>query len=99
VLNLSAYGRSPRITHHGQLLRRGLGIDSATPAVVTDAIASAVWNIAVVNIVNESGVYVRDGAVVVNRTVIPISAIVALAGISVAIIDAAVVADVRTPIA
>jgi hypothetical protein len=99
VLNLSAYWWSPRITHHGQLLRRRPRIDSAAPTVVTDAIASAVWDITVVDIVNDRGVYIRYAAVVVNRTIVPISAIIALAGISVTIIDAAVVADVRTPVA
>ena len=85
--------------HHGQLLRRGPRVDSAAPTVVTDAIAAIVRHLIVVNIVNNGGIHIRYRAVVVKPAVIPISAVIATAGVSKAIIDAAVVADMRTPVA
>lgn len=99
VLNLSVYGRDPRITHYCQLLGCGPGLDSATSAVVTDATAAVVRDIVVVEIVNPGGIYIRDAAVIVDSTVIPISAVIAATGISIAVIDVAVVTDVGTPVA
>lgn len=100
MLNLSSDRRYPGITHHRQLLARGPSLDPTAPAVVTDAIASVIIrDIVVVEIANPGGIHISDRAVIVNRTVIPISAVVASAGISIAVIDAAVVADMRSPIA
>ena len=53
----------------------------------------------VVNIVNDVDVNIRYRAVVFNPAVIPIRAIISTARVSIAIIDAAVIADVRTPVA
>jgi hypothetical protein len=97
-LNLSAHGRDPRIMHHGQLLWRGPRLNSAAPAVVADPIAAVVWHLVVVDIVNDVDVNVRYRPVVAKPALIPIGAIIPAAGISIAVIDAAIVADVRTPI-
>jgi hypothetical protein len=48
--------------------------------------------------VNDGDVDVRDLAVVVELIVVPIPAVVAAANITVAVVHAAVVADVATPI-
>ena len=84
--------------YYSQLLRRGPGIDSAAPAVVTDAIATPVGHVIVVNVVNNSGVYIRHRAVVVDRTVVPIGAIITMAGITKAVVNPSVEANVGTPI-
>ena len=52
-----------------------------------------------IDIFNYGGIYVRDRPVVVEVVVVPIAAVVAVTHITVAIVDAAVIADVRTPIA
>ena len=69
------------------------------PAVVTDAIAGVIRHRVVVDVVNSRAIYIRYHAVIVQRSVIPVGAVVATAGISEAIVDAAVVANVRTPVA
>jgi len=99
VLNLRAHRRSPRIAHHGQLLGRRPRVDTAAPTVVADAIALVVRNIVVVNIVNNRDIHVGYRAVVVDTAVVPIGAIIATASISIAVIDATVVADMGTPVA
>jgi hypothetical protein len=98
VLDLSAHWRSTRVAHHSQLLSRGPRLDSATPAVVTDAIAAVFPHLIVVNVVDGRG-HVGHRAVVVQSAVIPISAVIATARISIAVVDAAVVTNVRTPVA
>ncbi len=85
--------------HHRQLLWRGPRLNSAAPAVVADPIAAVVWHLIVVNIVNDVDVNIRYRAVVVQPALIPIGAVIAAAGISITVIDAAIVADVRTPVA
>jgi hypothetical protein len=52
-----------------------------------------------VHIPHNCGVYVGNGAVVEEVVVVPVAAIIAAANISVPVIDAAVIANVRAPIA
>ena len=99
MLNLRAYRRRPGIMHHGQLLRRGPGIDSPAPAVVTDAVAAICSARVVVDIVNNRRYLHLLPTVIVNRAIVPISAIIATARISETIVHAAIVANVRTPVA
>jgi hypothetical protein len=98
MLNLRAYRRCPGIANHSLLLRRGPRLNAAASAVVTHSIASLVRHIVAINVVNHRGIHIRYRAVVFHPAVIPISAIVSTAGISIAVIDAAVIADVRTPV-
>jgi hypothetical protein len=98
-LNLSADWRDPWIAHHRQFLWRGPRLDSAAPAVVANPVAPVVRDLIVVNIMSDVDVDVRYRPVVVEPALIPIGAVIAAAGISIPVIDAAIVADVRTPIA
>ncbi len=81
-----------------QLLSRGTRIDSAAPAVVANPAALIVGDIVVVYIAHIRDVHIRYRAVVVNSAVIPISAIIATAGVSEAVVDTAVVTNMRTPV-
>jgi hypothetical protein len=99
MLNLRGHWRRPRIVQHSQFLLRGPRVHSSTPAVVADAIAAIVGHSVVINIVSNRRIHIRDRAVVIHGAVIPISAVVAAARISKAVIDAAVVTNMRTPVA
>src|ERR1700747_1416049 len=52
-----------------------------------------------VHVPDDGGVYVRDGAVVVEVIAVPVAAFVASAEVTVAVVNPPVVADVRSPIA
>jgi len=84
--------------HHRQLLRRRPSIDPATSAVVTDPIAAIGRHGIVVDIGDNRDIYIRDRPIVPKPIMIPISAVIAAAGVSKAVVDAAVVANVRTPV-
>ena len=85
--------------HDSQFLRRRPRVDSTTPTVITGAAAVIVRHRIFVDIVNDRSVYIRDRGVVVNTVVVPVRALIAATRISEAVVNAAIVADVRTPIA
>lgn len=99
MLNLSGHWWRPRIVQHSHFLRRWTCVHSAAPAVVADTIAAIVGHRVVINIANNRSIHICDRAVVVHRAVIPISAVVAATGVSEAVVDAAVVTNVWTPVA
>jgi hypothetical protein len=99
LLNLRRHGSRSRVAPHSQFRRRGPRLDSTAAAVVTDPIATVVRNSIFVNVVNYCGIHIGDRAIVFNRAVVPIRAIITAARISEAVIDAAVEADMWTPIA
>lgn len=72
-------------------------IQAAATSVITDTGTVVVGDIARINI-SDVAVDPGDGAVVIESTVVPIAALVAIAKVAVAVIDAAVKTDVRTPI-
>src|SRR5271166_201956 len=79
---------------------RRASVNPAVPAVVADVVVRGVVDDGlVVNIVNIRDVYVIHRAVVVETAVIPISALIADATVAEAIVDAAVKADIRAPVA
>jgi hypothetical protein len=84
---------------HGQLLRRGPRLHSASTSVIANPIAAAVRHRVIVDIVHNGNIYVGHRAVVTQRAVIPIRAVIATAGITVAVVDAAIKANMRTPVA
>jgi len=84
--------------HHSQLLRRRPRIDSATSAVKADPAAASVRHLVVVNIMNGGGINICHGAVIGKPALIPICAVVATPRVSIAVIDAAVVTNMRTPV-
>jgi hypothetical protein len=77
--------------------RRG----SAGAAVIADAVygASVVDYRFVVNVVNVADVHIIDSLVVIELPSSPITAIVAVTGIAITIVNPTVVADDRTPVA
>jgi hypothetical protein len=77
----------------------GARVDSAIATVIADAIHSDVIHYGpVVDIVNASYVHAIDGPVVIKITTAPASALVAVTGITEAVVDATVKAHLRTPI-
>ena len=85
---------------HGGLLGCGrTSIDSASAAVVAHTTDIVVNDGLVVNVVNVGNVDIVHRAVVVESPVIPVSAFIPDAAVSKTIIDAAVEANVLTPVA
>src|SRR5579864_8934776 len=80
------------------LLARWTGIDSAAATVVADAVDGDVIDDGLVVNVNVGDVDVVHGAVVVEMAVPPVSAFIAVAEVSEAIIDSAIKADVWAPV-
>jgi len=99
MLDLRGYRRGAPVTHDGQFLRRGPRVDSTAPTVIAGAAAVIVRHRIFIDIVNDRSVHIRDRGVVVNAVVVPVRALIAAARISEAVINAAIIADVRTPVA
>ena len=95
ILYLRGHGRCSRIAHYRHFLRSRPRTNSAAAAVVTNPIVVTRHRV-VINVMNDGSIYVRHGAVVVQRTVIPVRAVIAAPGITETIVDAAIEADVRT---
>jgi hypothetical protein len=70
----------------------------AARAVVTDSGVGDVDNFIVVDVTNHCGIHVRHAAVIRERVVVPVTAFIAAAYVSVAVVDPAVVADMRAPV-
>src|SRR5262245_38205013 len=91
--------RSVPFARPGKLLRRRLGSSSAAPAIEADIVHRHVFDDGLVVGMNDDGpVHLSDGGIVEEHPVIPISALVAYASITEAVVDAAVISHVRPPI-
>ena len=97
VLKLGGHGRGAGAAHGCEFGGLRADVDAASAAVVGDAGVVVDDYGAVVDIGDVVDVDAVDGAVVVEAVSIPVAAMVAVAGVSEAIVDASVVADVRTP--
>ena len=102
-LGLRFHGAGVALVHGSDLSRTRRYIDSAAAAVVTDPIVRmggvvdvVIDNLAAIDVVGVA--YVVDGAVVVEVIPTPVAAKVANADVAEAIVDAAIEADVRTPV-
>jgi hypothetical protein len=98
MLNLRGYRSYPRIARYRQFRSGGPRIDSSAPAVVTDPVAAVIRHRIIVHISDGLGIHIRNRTVVINDTVVPIGAIITAARISIAVVDAAIEANVRTPV-
>ena len=99
MLNLCRHGSTSRVAPYGQLLSRRPRLNPTAPTVVCNTIATAMWNRVFIDVMNGRGIHIRDAAIVLESVVIPIGAIISVARISEAVIDTAVKADMRPPIA
>jgi hypothetical protein len=81
-----------------RFLSRRLGCASAWPIEADIVHRSGVDDRLVVGPSDDSRVHLGDGSVVEEHPVVPIAALVTDAGIPEAIVDAAVIADMRSPI-
>ena len=83
----------------GRLLRRRPGSDPAFAAVIADVVhRSVVDDCSVVGVVDDRGVHMIHVGVVGEMTVLPTTALIAHPAIAKAVVDAAIEADVRSPI-
>src|SRR5580692_2642542 len=99
MLRLNRYRRNVPIPPRSLFFRRCTRDDSTIPAIETDAAHVVVNDGGVVNVVNVRDVYVADSTVIEKVSVIPPPALKAHAEIAIAVIDPAIEANVRTPVA
>jgi hypothetical protein len=98
VLLLHGQRRQATHAHGGQLRSRGRKIDTSAAATVTDTVIRCdVGHVRDVGVVYVGHVYIRDLAVVIELVIVPITTVVAAADVAVAVIHAAIVADVAAP--
>jgi hypothetical protein len=105
-LNLSVHGRRVVLVACGKLRRAGTDIDAAATAVVADAVYDSaavtdvvVDNVVAIHVVNDVDIHVSDSAVVVEVVILPVATVVADADVAKAVVDAAIEADVGSPVA
>ena len=104
ILHLRRHGRGMRRTQRRQFRRSGSHLDSARSAVETHTGAASVAtattaNGAVVDVMHDRDVHIVDRAVVVEVAATPVPPLVAEADVTKTVVDAAIVADVLTPVA
>ena len=100
ILELCSHGRRMRLLHRYPLRGPRRNMEPARSAVVTRmGVVRIHDDRAVVHVVHDADIHVVDRAVVVEVTSAPVTALVAVTGVAKAVIDAAIIADVLTPIA
>ena len=100
ILHLSTHGRSVRLMHRRQLRRMRRRPDTTRSAVITHAgVVGVAGHRAAVDVVHQRDVDVVDRAVVVEVASTPVTALVAVSNVAITVVDAAIVADVLTPVA
>src|ERR1700692_2974563 len=100
VLGLQRRGRHVFFVRHGLLLRRRLGVGSASASVEARSRRVGVGNDGLlVDMGNRNAAEIIDGSIVGEHAIVPVSALVADAAVAIAIIDATVETDLLSPIA
>src|ERR1039458_4959046 len=99
MLSLSRYRRDMSLTRRSLVFRPRTRVDSTVATVIADVVLVVVPHGGVVNIVNVGDVHVVHGTVVEKVSAVPTPAFVTLTEIAEAVIDPAVEAYVRTPVA
>jgi len=101
MLNLRPHGRRVLFTKRHHFRGSGVYLQAALAPVEAHSIAAPVFidDPVVVYVVHFPGIDVVDRAVVVEVTAAPIAAVIAKADVAKAIVHAAIVAHVRTPVA
>src|SRR5882672_10095312 len=100
MLGLNGDWRNMPFTSHSLLFPRRARADTPVTSVVADTVhGGSVDHGRVVNVVDNGDVHVVHGAVVEKVAVVPTSAFVAISKVAVSVVDTAVEADLRTPIA
>ena len=87
------------LAHRIELTLRRPHVEATPAAVVADAVVHVVDHRGVVDVGDVGGVDVVDRAVVHEAVLVPVAAVIARAGVSIAIGNAAVEAYVRAPVA
>ena len=101
ILHLRPHGCGTRLTQRRQFRGSRSHLDSTRSAVETHSAAAPVVtaNGAVVGVVHHGGIHIVDRAVVVEVAATPVAALVTVADVAKAVVDAAIEADVLTPVA
>lgn len=99
IPHLRPHGRGMLFTPRRLFRQSCLYLYAARFAVEADALAAAtvIAHGAVVSVVHKSNIHIVVGTVVVEMAAAPVAALVAKADVTKAVIDAAIVADVRAP--
>jgi hypothetical protein len=100
MLDLGCHGRRVLLPNRHDLRRPRSSLDAAPAAVVAHIVhdGGVVDDFVVVDVVDNRRIHVVDGPVVGEVVVVPVAALIPEANVAEAVVDAAVVADVATPI-
>lgn len=100
MLDLGRHGRCVLLANRHDFGRPRSSLDAASAAVVAHIVDDGriIDHFVVVDVADNRRIHVVDGPVVSEVIAVPIAALVAEANIAEAVVDAAVVADVATPI-
>lgn len=101
VLHLCGHGQHAALVQRGYIRLGGPDPDATASTVIADAIDVRFIDAdrAVIHVVDDIDVHIGDRTVVVKDATIPAAAPIAAAIVAVTVINAAVEADVRTPVA
>ena len=100
ILHLGRHRCSVRLMHGRQFRRPRRRPDASRSAVITYAgVVRVVGHRTTINVVHHGDVHVIDRAVVVEMAAAPVTALVAVSYVAIAVVDAAIVADVLAPVA
>src|SRR3974390_2862594 len=100
MFRLSGHGRNMPLTRRSFFLGRWLRRDPSVPAVIAHAVdGRVVDHRGVVNVVNVGDVDIVHRAVVVEVSVLPAPALIAVAEVAEAVVNPAIKPDHRAPIA
>jgi hypothetical protein len=97
MLSLHRHRRDVPLARNSLLPGSGLRLHASISSVVADTI-HGIDNRPLVDVVDDSDVYVVDARVIEELAVIPVTAFVADSDVAVTVVDSSVEADVRTPI-
>jgi hypothetical protein len=99
VSHLRGDGRDAAFVQNGLLSRQRTRVDTAPTSVVADAFVGDIGHPVVIDVMYDVDIHVVHGPVVSESVAVPIAAFVTMADVAEAVVDAAVEADVRGPIA
>ncbi len=98
VLNLRRNGSEATFVQDCYFSSGRPGLHPAGAAVVTDPGYVDICNSVVIDIVNNCRIDIVNGAIIGERTSVPITSLIAVPHIAMAVIDPAIETDVRSPI-
>jgi hypothetical protein len=99
MLNLRRNRRYALLVQYRQFGRRGSNGEPPGATGVAHFGGGVIGDRVVIDVVNDGSIHIVHGAIVVEYTSVPVPSLIAATAITEAVIDTAIEADVRTPVA